>query len=91
MDGAAASGAGSESGAGAEVVDVDCIPATDPNTGTLKLLENQMNEAFKQDLIKSIEKQLRKAEAAQKKMESANEYFTDLFKGYKSHLDEKNK
>ena len=123
MDGAATSGAGSESGAGAEVVDVDCIPATDtekyettisgfisrnpgiaatdPNTGTLKLLENQMNtetlkllenqmnEAFKQDLIKSIEKQLRKAEAAQKKMESANEYFTDLFKGYKSHLDEK--
>ena len=111
MDGAAASGAGSESGAGAEVVDVDCIPATDtekyettisgfisrnpgiaatdPNTGTLKLLEEKMEQAFKQNLITSIEKQLDIAKISQKSIESANKYFIDLFTGYKTHLDEK--
>jgi len=111
MSGAAASGAGSESRAGAEVVDVDCIPATDtekyettisgfigrnpgiaatdPNTGTLKLLEKQMEQAFTQNLIKSIEKQLEKAKISQESIESANKYFTALFTGYKTHLDKK--
>ena len=97
--------------AGAGVVDVDCIPATDTekyettisefisrnpgiaatdsNTGTLKLLEEQMEQAFKQNLITSIEKQLDKAKISQESIERTNKYFIDLFTGYKTHLDEK--
>ena len=48
-----------------------------------------MKKAFKQNLIESIETQLHKARIAQETIERTNQYFIDLFTGYKSHLEEK--
>lgn len=57
------------------------------NVENLAQLEIKMEEALTRALIKSIEKELNKAEIAQKEMEKDNKYFIGLFERYKTDLD----